>query len=163
MVKEKCFYKESFDMEEFIRTAKLYLNRHEEIPFLVADSTAKQEHNRHQIKVYFFDKLLMHICRNKKKFQRDMESILTYGYIGSSRGKKNGLVRIPERGIEFQGVVESFMNQRYQCFCHEIGFKTEPLESIKVVTHRKNGERIIGVLNKSDWRAVLYGIRSYAN
>lgn len=158
------FTKDSFDMGSFLEASRRYLQDPENIPVLVAESCPKFGHNQGTVEVFFYDSLLRTICRGRTRYQRDLNDILTYGYIGNSRGGKNGLVVIPPRDRNLQGVVERFCSPRYSEFCNLVEFpQNDPNNTgVKVVTHRKSGERIIGVFNRDKRSAVLYGTRRYS-
>ena len=158
------FDKESFNLDSFIKATARYLNSYDNIPLLVAESSPKFEHDKMRIEIYFFDKLLKTICEKKEKYSRDLRDLVIYGYIGQSRGGKNGLVLIPERDRNLSGIVEKFDSNRYSDFCKRIGIfgESKSLSPVKVVTHRKNGERMVGVFNRTTKEAVLYETRSYS-
>lgn len=162
-IRKKVFDKDSFSLDSFIEASSEYLETKNEIPVLLTESSPKFEFDRMKIEVYFYDKLLEEIIRNKNKYSRDLKDLVLYGYVGSSRGGKNGLVAVSDRDKNLSGIVEKFNAQRYRDFCNRIGILEEniKLNPVKLVTHRKSGERIIGVFNKTRKETVLYEIRSY--
>jgi hypothetical protein len=163
---EQEFRKKDFNPEVFFQISRRFLEGNSVTPVLVADSCPKFEYDYKSVRVYFHKDVLKEILENKTKFQRDLYSVLTYGFIGPSRGGKNGLVLVnsSRRDSNFVDVPQRFRDSRYSGFCESIGFNqnSDKIVGVKLVTHRKNGERIVGVLDRNDWRAVLYGIRRYS-
>jgi hypothetical protein len=159
------FNKENFNLDDFLIASQRYLRDPERarIPVLDCDSAAKFDYDKRRISVFFYDDLLRLITMNMTKFRRDLNEILTYGYIGNSRGGKNGLVVIPTRDRELRDVVERFSAQKYKEFCDKLGIQDDKAEysPVKVVCHRKSGERIVGVLNKRQKKGILYDVRQY--
>lgn len=154
--------KQSFSRKSFMRIGIEYLLKHQDLPVLIADSSAKFPHDKLRVKAYFHDDILRVMCKNMTKHERDIIALLTYGYIGNSRGGKNGLILIPERDQNLAGVVERFQERKYIGFCESINFNLKnTLYPVKIVTHRKSGERLVGVLDKNSMEAVLYDIRTY--
>lgn len=161
-IRKKIFDKNSFSLDSFIEASNEYLETKNGIPVFLVESSPKFEYDRMRIKVYFYDKLLEEIIRNKNKYARDLRDLLLYGYVGSSRGGKNGLVAVSQRDRNLSGIVRKFNAQRYRDFCDRIGILKEDVKPVKLVTHRKSGERIVGVFNRATKEAVLYEIRIYS-
>ena len=157
------FDKDNFDIDKFIKTARSYLYEGTSIPSIIAISSPNFIHDHLTIKAFFYDSLLKSLIEKKSKYKKDLYNLIRYGYIGGSNGGKNGLVLIsrnPSSG-DFKNVVERFNLEKYFSFCNKIGFKIEDLKPVKIVTHRSNGERIVGVLNRENMVAVLYEARTY--
>lgn len=161
---KSVFDNNTLDIKLFLEASKEYLETGDNIPVLAASSSVKFSHDVSTVHIYFYDDLLKQIVKYIKKYSRDLRSLITYGYRGNSRGGKNGLVNIPERDKNLQEIVENFQSScRYTEFCERIGILDgyKELFPVKVVTHRKSGERIVGVLDKSTWNSVLYDVKSY--
>jgi len=142
---------------------RAYLRDHRVAPVLTAPSAATFAHDQISIRVYFLDDLLKHICRHKTKYRRDLEAVVTYGYMGGSRGGKNGIIRVSGRDTGLVGVAERLPTRRFVLALRRLGLSLDPqsLIEVKVVTHRKNGERIVGVMDRSTGTVVLLETRSY--
>ena len=161
MINTKIFQRDNYQFNEFIAAALNYLREHEQIPVLQSQSAAKFDHNRVVTLTYFFDELLEEITRNKLEYKRDLANILTYGFIGNSRGGRNGLVLIPRRDTNLSDVLAKAKTGKYEQFASEIGLDLNQALPVKVVTHRKNGKRLVGIINKEQRRVMLYDFRSY--
>ena len=162
----RVFNKDSFSPDYFFRTAEKYLKdlNNSPTPVILAESSPKFKHDSMQVRIYLYDRLLDKLTRSKNEYAKDLNDLVLYGYIGKSRGGKNGLVAVPRRDTNLRGIVERFDSQRYIDFCSRLRiFIGDPnLTPVKVVTHRKNGERIVGVFSREDQRAVLYDTRKYS-
>jgi len=142
---------------------RAYLRDHRVAPVLTAPSAAKFAHDQISIRVYFVDGLLQHICRHKAKYRRHLEAIVTYGYMGGSRGGKNGIIRVSGRDTGLVGVAERLITRRSAQAMRRMGLAMNPrnLVEVKVVTHRKNGERIVGVMDRLTGTVLLVETRAY--
>ena len=162
-INKHTFTKDSFSLDSFFDASSSYLETGDNVPVLVAESSPKFDHNKMEIEICFYDKLLERLIRNKSKYSRDLRDLVIYGYVGESKGGKNGLVVVSERDRNFKGIVRKFNSPKYSRFCSRIGIlgKNSNLTPVKAVTHRKNGERIVGVFDRDMREAVLYEIRQY--
>ena len=164
---EMIFDKENYDPEEFFRIAQNYLENSIDLPVLKAESVSKFDFDRLQVSVYFQDEVLNKICKNKKKFERDLKDIILYGFIGRCRSGKNGIVLLSpnpnSRDYVFGDIFHRFIKKKYSDFFKRIEFpyQKDDIEGIKVVTHRKNGERLYGLMNRTIEKVVLLGVESY--
>lgn len=161
------FLKSEFEFQRFIAAARAI--GEPQLVMLYADSAAKFPKDRFPIEVYFHPSLLNRIIRSGNKYAKDLSSILTYGFIGESRGGKNGVVVIPQRDVNLQSVVDNYQRADYSEFGKLAGVPNNPREiiGVKVVSHRKSGERIVGILQRPvlesnrPGKAVLYDTRYY--
>lgn len=160
---EVVFDKSNLDPASFAAAAAAWLAGAGPAVVLSAPSAAKFEHDRIGVLVYLDDALLRHVCAHMTKFKRDLVAIVTYGYVGSSRGGKNGVVLIPDRDSALQGMPERFCSGRYEALRRRLGLPEDPsqLVGVKVVTHRKSGERIVGVMDKMTGAVALIEVRWY--
>lgn len=162
ILEKQVFRKDKFDVNNFISISLDYLAGNPLVPVIEATSSPKFEYDKMTIEIYFYDKLLQKIIREKNKYSRDLKDLVLYGYVGQSRGGKNGLVAISTRDRNLSGIIEKFNAQRYRDFCRKLGvLQNNFLIPVKVVTHRKSGERIVGVFSREPRESVLYEIRNY--
>ena len=162
-LEKQIFRNSEFNLDNFISVSLDYLAGNPLIPVIEATSSLKFEYDQMTIEIYFYDKLLEKIVRNKNKYYKDIRDLVLYGYVGNSRGGKNGLVVVPERDRNFRGIVEKFNSPKYSNFCNKIDIFNDnnDLIPVKAVAHRKSGERMVGVFNRNTREAVLYDVRLY--
>ncbi len=97
--------------------------------------------------------------QNRIKAKKFLNS-LRYGYIGTSLGKKNGITaitnldkRIREHFLSFQGSDEYLL-------LVERGALSDPI-GVKVVAHVPSGERMVGLYDQLNRKAIFYTIDGY--
>jgi len=136
--------------EFYAKSAKYVGNETEDVPVLKAGD----------VTVHFDEFLLEDICRYSSEFKKDFNSILTYGYIGHSNGGKNGIVDVRDKDINLLSKIDSYVRSiRGQATLIGYGFNLKNLSSVKVVAHKPNGERVIGV--KDSDKVLLFDKVSY--
>ncbi len=106
----------------------------------------------------FSDELLDSILKGnyqKDDLQKDLTTALTYGLIGHSRRKRNGIVNLRKNGDEK-------MKRRVQEY---ISKHPAPVgsyyEGVKIVAHHTHGERTIGIHNTTFNRAYFFDRLKY--
>lgn len=115
---------------------------------------------------YSFANYIQNLNSNGKKFIQEFAKLhncaTKYGYRGLSKGKKNGIVNINFSNKQLLIDLERMLTKEV---IEEYCLDTENLQPIKVVAHVPNGNRLIGVLDKSkrgNYHAVvILGLSNY--
>jgi hypothetical protein len=85
---------------------------------------------------------------------------LRYGYIGFSRGGRNGIVAITERDHKLFEDFERFKaTERYNEII-QLEDLVDPI-GVKVVAHIPSGKRMVGLYSPTTNKAVFYAIGRY--
>lgn len=111
-------------------------------------------------KVYIGEDLKKKLKKNHQNTKKFLKAIRTFGYVGQSVGKKNGIVKLKAKDTNFAKGVNSFINSQYGIQqIRQYGLR-QPFEGVKIVAHCMNGERIIGVKDSQEY-ILLFGIKNY--
>jgi len=118
--------------------------------------------NLDRITVTFHKDIIRRLLANPRDYQRDINAIVTYGYLGRTRGGRNGITDITDRD---GALMTKFLTIMSSTFGREVlieyNSKLEDIRGVKVVVHRKNGLRIFGFLNRDKNRIALLGESRY--
>jgi len=155
-----------FNLDLFLRMARKYLAGHGEAPSIETQSVADLTPGNRSLRVHFSDNILKRITLYERKFRRDITAIARYGFRGGSNGGVNGVVLISQdpgsADQNFGDLVSKATSERY-AFAYRRA-ELDPnanLTPVKVVCHRKSGERIVGVLDRKQGRALIFEHGSY--
>ena len=100
--------------------------------------------------------------RFKEEFKKFHKAAVTYGYIGFSSRKNNGIVDIKKTDIQLIKDYEKLLTQEV---IEKYNLNKANLQPVKIVAHVPNGNRLIGVLDKTEsqgkMRVVILGISNY--
>ncbi len=90
------------------------------------------------------------------------ENVLRYGYIGASRGGRNGIVDVRASDRNFLDTIESFLDStegrelmKGECL------NRESLRPVKIVAHIPQGVRPIGFLDIEKNKVYIIGMEKY--
>jgi|GEM_PF-5153110 len=161
MIKTRPFRKSGFRMDEFVGAARDHLRGGHPLPVLKVNSTFPKG-TVSEAEVWFDHPLLTGIAHEPQVFKRDMNSALTYGYIGRTRGGRNGIVDVTERDGNVAEHVSGFLGSRAgREFMGKYGLNPSNLSGVKIVVHRKSGRRVVGVWDRASNRFIFFGEASY--
>jgi hypothetical protein len=162
------YQKSTFDWGTFLHAAEHYTNRAPALskqnriaqrPAFVAPShLARPAVPFANVQFTFTDELLDDIVRHSNEYKKDFTTALTYGYMGNANGGVNGIVRLRGEDERMNRRVEEYLksvgNTSIRDYYH-IGlpqgtpgtpdYKPASVEGVKIVCHRKNGLRTIGI------------------
>jgi hypothetical protein len=114
------------------------------------------------VDVHFERELLLGMVERPHDFRKYFNS-LRHGYIGRSRGGRNGIVSVDKgRHNHLVTKVESFLaSARGQDLMRRRGITAA--EPVKVVAHEMNGDRLVGILDRVSRSVFLYGVENYSH
>lgn len=153
---QESYTKQSFSLDSFVKHAQAYLlGDRKDRPVCEAPSHLVVPAVPFKtVQFTFTDELLETIVELPHSYKKDFAAALTYGSIGASRGGKNGIVKLREEDARMQRRVQEYLRadpqelkKKYDLPLEE-GFPPDQwLEGVKIVVHRKNGLRTIGIRN----------------
>ena len=138
--------KNSFSMDAFVANSRAYLAKAGERPLCMAASVNPTDNLPRSVQFTFDDSMLEEIAKDPKGFEKDFRSALTFGYIASANGGRNGIVRLRNGDERMRNRVAAFIcseNERLKA----LGINGNYV-GVKIVAHKPNGERTIGVLDQ---------------
>ncbi len=117
-------------IDAFVPQAQDYLKGIAPLPVLHVHSSQAPDGLERAVTVAFSPGLLRDILKHPHEFKKDFTA-LNYGYVGSTNGGKNGIVPLRGQDVRLLRAVAPYLK--------------EGMEPVKVVVHRKNGDRMVGV------------------
>jgi hypothetical protein len=93
-----------------------------------------------------------------RNFLKSLRSALNYGYMGKSKGEKNGIIDIRREDIILLRDYEKIMGRHNIPEKYSLSGKLIP---VKIVAHIPSGDRFIGCFSNSDSKAVIFGMSNY--
>lgn len=158
------YTKDNFAWDTFLHHAEHYLNlvsnsADPDVPkalrprFSATSHLAVPKVNFENIEFTFTDAVLDDFIQNADHTnKKDFTASLTYGYRGYSPGQKNGIVLMRDEDDRLLRRYDKFMKANAEDIAEKYGIgkiigeeKPHALEGVKLVCHRKNGLRTIGV------------------
>ncbi|MEM4239865.1 MAG: hypothetical protein QXM31_02370 [Candidatus Woesearchaeota archaeon] len=146
------FTKENFSLDSFREKAKEYLNNKSQTPVCVAPANLVVKQAGSSVRFTFSERLLEDILKHPEEYKKDFTAALTYGYIGGSNGGRNGIVRLRREDRKMQNAIDDYLRTHLEFLAdvYDIGKTTgnelpRALEGVKIVVHRTNGIRTIGI------------------
>ena len=114
----------------------------------------------------FFDKSITNkMTQEKHKYWKDIDVLIKYGYRGCSLGGKNGITKITKRD---KNIYNQFTKDLKNGLAKQIinkFFFYEPNDDeicgVKIVSHKRNGNRLVGVMDETKRKAVFYDDRQF--
>jgi len=153
-----------FDPNQFLTQARQYLQGSGTMPVISVRSIAPVQGTNNRLDVYFTPEILRLIYDGGDRFKKDLRAIGTYGFRGYSKGGVNGLVALSMTGNRDENFGDLVMKAK-QSYFNEIsstGFRvSDENVPVKVVCHRKNGLRLLGLLDRQSGRAVIFCYGAY--
>jgi hypothetical protein len=161
------FTKENFTWGDFLRKAEHYLHQAPSLDigvraamrptFQAPAHLARPSVPFAHTYFTFTDEMLEDIVRHPNHYKKDFNTAMTYGFMGNANGGVNGIVRLREedermnRRVQgFMKYAENFVQNNYDIALQagipgEPGCKPPSVEGVKIVCHRTNGLRTIGI------------------
>lgn len=148
------YSKANWSMDAFVQHAKESLNAQEPLPQLVAASRGLDDAD---VTCSFASGLLADITKKPQEYKKEFNSVLTHGYVGNSNGGVNGIVSVRSTSDEnlherLDNYLESYAGRKTLA-AH--GINADTAEKVKIVVHKKNGMRVIGLLDKRTRNALF--------
>lgn len=139
------YSKDNFSLASFIYHTKKYLNNELAMPWCRASSVEPTDGIERIVHFTFSDGLLKTIMKQPNEWKKDFTAALKYGYIGYTNGGRNGIVRLRKEDAGMQERVNTYTSKDLSAY----NISKENAEGVKIVVHRKNGLRTIGVHDKN--------------
>ncbi len=141
------YTRETFNMDTFTAHAYAFLQGERRRPWCQAASVEATDGVARDVLFTFTGSILQDMIKRPLDYKRDFTAAFAYGYIGSSNGGRNGIVRLRKEDAKMRKRIERIiasatLDDRLFFDEFEIG---ENREGVKIVTHRPSGWRIIGV------------------
>lgn len=127
---------------------------------IVSNSTE----NRPQMKITY-SSIMHETCKDmlynnsfRTCFQKSSKAAHNYGYIGKSKGKRNGIVDIRKEDKtllqDYKAIMKKFNVQgRYNL--------SESITPVKIVAHIPTGDRFVGCKDNPTRSIVIFGMSNY--
>jgi hypothetical protein len=151
------FKASSLDYSGFLDAVKEHIAGIGCEPVITVDSAPD---NAHGATVYFEGHLMKAIIRNPSHHKRFFNA-LRYGYIGRTRGGRNGIVSVNlDSDSHLTAKVLSFMDTDKGR--ELIGRRriSDP-EPVKIVAHMMGGDRLVGFRDRTSGEVTLYDLLNY--
>ena len=144
---------------DFMQVAATFLQYGQIRPWFITQSVSPTDGVSRTSLVTFTPDLLKDMLKRKVEYKKDINA-LRFGYIGPTNGGRNGIAplrtedgRMIERVNRWQKTNESELLRAY-----EIGAN---YEGVKIVVHRKNGLRTIGVRDLDNEHIIFFEQMNY--
>jgi len=160
----ECYYGmhqyDSAGIEPFITHVAQFLAGNRTVPVTKAPSISSE-------RLFFtFSNLLFRMfLDNLEKIKKPYESALKYGFRGYSRGGKNGIFLIRKEDHGLVNVIDSLKEKYKDQIVQDLDCSISELpglKNVKNVCHAPSGERIVGVMNHINGRAIFLGFGQYS-
>lgn len=88
---------------------------------------------------------------------------LSHGFRGRSFGGKNGVVYLNESDVDLCQTAQALLDQNNDIL-KKMGVNTDSLLPVKIVAHVKNGNRLVGAIDRSSSPYTVYvlGLSNYS-
>lgn len=150
---EKC------GIEPFLRHVAEFLKGSRTVPVTAAPSVS-YERLLFTLNIDLYNLFLNQFEKLKKTY----ECALKYGYRGYSKGGKNGVFLLRKEDAGLISTVESLAKQNSDQVIEDLDCHLSDLpllRKVKTVYHDPSGERVVGVMNESNGRAIFLGFARY--
>jgi len=184
------YEKKRFSWDRFVHEAEHYLHiaahdygeahRLARPTFVAPSHLARPSVPFDRVTFLFTDEQLDEIVRDPSQYKKDLNAALTYGYIGHSNGGRNGIALLRGTDKRMQHRVDEYLKASHipddgmfmpprDVLAEEYGIgrllqgETQPhhLEGVKIVCHRKNGLRTIGVRDANTNHILFFDRMTY--
>lgn len=146
-------------IERFIEHVVQYLNGERTLPVGKAPSTTGEFMN-----FTFSDALYRLFIDDLQKIKKPWETALKYGFLGYSRGGRNGVFLLRKQDCGLLSDIEGLINKHALEIMQDLDCSMEDfpgLSRVKIVCHEPGGSRVLGVMNKANGRAIFLGFGQY--
>lgn len=145
-------------MQTFIESAKAYLKKEQPLPWCVTNAIKTREQINLPVTFTFSDSLLEELIENPSDFKKDICTAIQYGFRGNTNGGVNGIVRLRNEDEKMRRIISTYYNKNKTIL--QTSYRIINPEGIKIVVHRPNGLRTIGLMDKHT-RHTLFIERTY--
>jgi len=111
----------------------------------------------------FSESLLRRLRKHRNTYTKDVDTLIRFGYRGVSSGKRNGVFRITKSDKRISSALEADGSRGLELLASEFDYKplSTDVVGVKIVRHRPNGRRLVGVMDMRKKRVVFYAERKY--
>ena len=162
------------ETKEFLYTRERYLQTkidpflaHVE-EYLVGEKTVPVSQtitlNESVINFTFSNRLLRCFQEEDRRILKAYEVAMKYGFRGYSDGGKNGIFSQRRQDTKMVSQTDDFIKEMVQPIIEDLDISNgglDVLHKIKTVYHDPSGERVVGVFNPENNRAIFLGFACY--
>ena len=150
---------DSAGLESFLTHVAEFLSGDRTVPVTKAPSI------RHESLLFtFIDDLYRLFLEDLFRIRKPYECALKYGFRGYSAGGKNGVFYLRRQDQNLAAVTNSLVTGYKRAITADLDCveaDLPDLKRVKIVYHNPSGERVVGVMNELNARAMFLGYGSY--
>ncbi len=157
------YSKKDFNLEGFLSDMSAFRQGKTRYPpWCYARSEVATDRIARDVFFTFADNALAILESDPYGMKKDLTSALTYGFIGATRGGRNGIVPVRESDARLQRRIEGYIRTLDPAELQsKYGINIENSEGVKIVVHRKNGLRTIGIRDTQTNHIVFFDQKTY--
>ena len=146
------FTKDKFSIDSYCESIRESGKR--KMPWCKTESVLATDGLARIVYFTFSPPLLDTILKHPAEFEKDFAAAFKYGYVGSSNGGRNGIVKLRKEDRWMQGYVNNFIRNGAELLSKIYGITQ--YEGVKIVVHRKSGLRTVGVRDPSNNKIIFF-------
>jgi len=161
-IKEHYYGSHQYDsagIEPFLNHVAEFISGDRTVPVTRAPSISSES-----LFFTFSNHLFRMFLDKNRKIKKPYESALKYGFRGYSKGGKNGVFLFRKQDGGLISVINSLIEENKGQIMEDLDCSLSDLPDlrrVKIVCHDPSGERIIGVMNEINGRAIFLGFGQY--
>jgi len=149
----------SAGIQPFLKHVEEFLNGERTVPVTKTSSVLSEN-------TYFTfgSELYTMFIHNLEKMKKPYECALKYGYMGYSRGGKNGVFLIRRNEGRLLTATNSFVQENVTQIAQDLDCRLSEIKQLRramVVYHEPLGIRMVGFLNEKNGKAIFLGFAYY--
>lgn len=149
-----------FDLAAFLEHGRAYARGQAQRPWCRSNTLAATDGLEHRTLFTFDDELLAVMLKFPGEFKKDLRAALNYGFLGSSSGGRNGIMLLRSEDLRMQNKARQYVEKREDFLREDCDIRAP--EGVKIVVHRMNGLRTIGVRDRSNGNTVFFDQLQYS-
>ena len=149
----------SAGIEPFISHVAQFLDGGRTVPVTKAPSISTES-----VFFTFSDSLFRMFLDNIERIKKPYEAALKYGFRGYSKGGKNGIFLVRNQDDGLLNMIHSLREKSKDQIVQDLDCSISDLpdlKNVKIVCHDPSGERVVGVMNQVNSRAIFLGFGQY--
>jgi hypothetical protein len=157
----RLYSRNNFSLDDFAAQCSAYLTGNCERPWCEARSVNPTDNIDRIVQFTFGDRLIRNIVKFPRDFEKDLTDALSYGYIAHANGGRNGIVLLRTDDLKMRRRVANYAVTNEKALWHVYNIR-KPNEGVKIVCHRPNGVRTIGVMDPDTNRILFFDQKKYS-